>query len=600
MSSYRCAAAVIGSVFGFGFILGCNGYLPGEAAESVSQPSRGECTTKLTTVLIDQKGGVLKVPEDNPLFGARLQIPAGALTEPAWVTLSTGSDLTMQDAGLSQTLCVSIVDRSEEGRPVTLAKAAALILPYDAARIGHITTDRSRHLVIGEKTADAKPPLPMPGLTVVDEQHRLLAGEMHHPGRYLAITRGAGALAENPNLDVLFVVDNSGSMSPKQPAIAKHFGGFFKQVTRYSEPTFENCINYHIGITSTDVGRDAAGKGDDGQLQFQTCLQRAASLGSAKAQAVCQMYCSPGTKGLPPGDKFIARSTTLLTTTTPEDQERQFKCMAILGDAGSGEESPLESIHRTLERQRSMTPDKVNGEKFFREQGLTAMVILTDEDDCSIRDSKRSEFYTPTGACSSGDPGQPSCYNDTNARCRGVSLKCNSGDLLNASGKKNGCTSRPDFPMGSSILNPAKYYAEDLRTFITSSGGNNLGRTGKFGTLYLYGAWPLADADKDFETKIAFTLDVANPPPSNTLGKNAFCYDAMSLMTSEPILGHPQVRLNEFAREVNPAPTPMGSLPQITAASICKEAEREHLLDQLADAITKSPHPMACMKSLAP
>ncbi len=51
-------------------------------------------------------------------------------------------------------------------------------------------------------------------------------------------------------IDVLWVVDNSGSMEPRQNQLAENFAAFMTEFTR-------NAVDYRIGITSTDIFRDA-------------------------------------------------------------------------------------------------------------------------------------------------------------------------------------------------------------------------------------------------------------------------------------------------------------------------------------------------------
>lgn len=51
-------------------------------------------------------------------------------------------------------------------------------------------------------------------------------------------------------IDVLWVVDNSGSMAPRQENLARNFGSFINEFTK-------NSIDYRIAITTTDVFREA-------------------------------------------------------------------------------------------------------------------------------------------------------------------------------------------------------------------------------------------------------------------------------------------------------------------------------------------------------
>jgi hypothetical protein len=51
-------------------------------------------------------------------------------------------------------------------------------------------------------------------------------------------------------IDVLWVVDNSGSMAPRQENLARNFGAFIAEFAR-------NSIDYRIGVTTTDIFREA-------------------------------------------------------------------------------------------------------------------------------------------------------------------------------------------------------------------------------------------------------------------------------------------------------------------------------------------------------
>jgi len=51
-------------------------------------------------------------------------------------------------------------------------------------------------------------------------------------------------------IDVLWVMDNSGSMAPRQENLARNFGAFITEFTR-------NSIDYRIAITTTDIFKEA-------------------------------------------------------------------------------------------------------------------------------------------------------------------------------------------------------------------------------------------------------------------------------------------------------------------------------------------------------
>jgi len=55
-----------------------------------------------------------------------------------------------------------------------------------------------------------------------------------------------------PQVDVLWVVDNSSSMEAEQQALARNFGEFYKYMEQLVDPDAEEEV-FHIGVISTDV-----------------------------------------------------------------------------------------------------------------------------------------------------------------------------------------------------------------------------------------------------------------------------------------------------------------------------------------------------------
>lgn len=51
-------------------------------------------------------------------------------------------------------------------------------------------------------------------------------------------------------IDVLWIVDNSGSMAPRQENLARNFGSFISEFTK-------NSVDYRIAVTTTDIFREA-------------------------------------------------------------------------------------------------------------------------------------------------------------------------------------------------------------------------------------------------------------------------------------------------------------------------------------------------------
>jgi hypothetical protein len=164
-------------------------------------------------------------------------------------------------------------------------------------------------------------------------------------------------------LDVLFVVDDSGSMRQEQAALASGFDRF----TELLEDAEGRLPGLHIGVASSNVGtgpegsggEQCAGQGDDGVL---------------RVPEACPV--------LTDGSRFIrdvagaggARDINYTGTLA-----EQFSCMAQLGTAGCGFEQHFESMKRALSGQ------VLNGD-FLRPEASLAVLFVADEDDCSATD----------------------------------------------------------------------------------------------------------------------------------------------------------------------------------------------------------------------
>jgi hypothetical protein len=162
----------------------------------------------------------------------------------------------------------------------------------------------------------------------------------------------------NGKIDLLFVVDNSGSMGAEQVSLIANFESMLAPLQELPG----GLPSLHIGVISTDVGAGTAcNDGDDGALQTGTT----------------------GCAGLD-GRFIVDEDDGSGGRTQNYDGElgATFACMAELGTGGCGFEHPLESIRQALD------PEDVVNPGFLREDALLAIIILADEDDCSAFDGE--------------------------------------------------------------------------------------------------------------------------------------------------------------------------------------------------------------------
>ncbi len=166
----------------------------------------------------------------------------------------------------------------------------------------------------------------------------------------------------NRDLDILFVIDNSASMGEEQDSLAANFDRFVEVLS-----SIEGGLpNVHIGVVSTDLGagpygiEGCTGSGDNGVLQ-------------SSARGSCSVPSESWIRDVLAEDGTRSRNYN-------GDLSEVFSCIARLGDTGCGFEQPLEAMRRALNGSNAVN------QGFLRAQALLAVVIITDEDDCSTED----------------------------------------------------------------------------------------------------------------------------------------------------------------------------------------------------------------------
>jgi hypothetical protein len=176
------------------------------------------------------------------------------------------------------------------------------------------------------------------------------------------------AIPVSADIDILFVIDNSNSTADKQALFAANFPRFVQALDAFPS----GRPNLHIGVVSTSVGTGsdadfgtACAKrlpNDDGLLQNTP----RANGGSCPA----------------PSGRFIIdiKSGATRNQNYTGTLDQALPCIATLGTSGCGFEAQLEAMKRALDGSR------VENQGFIRQGAYLAIVILTDEDDCSVRD----------------------------------------------------------------------------------------------------------------------------------------------------------------------------------------------------------------------
>ena len=219
----------------------------------------------------------------------------------------------------------------------------------------------------------------------------------------------------NHQLDVLFVVDNSPSMLDKQASLAANFPRMIDVLGTLDD----GLPDLHIGVVTSDLGTSGSqtapapdigsgpgqchGSGDAGNLQQTPAMQA----------------------------RYLADGNY---TGALRDA---FGDLARVGDQGCGFEQHLGAMRHALD-------NNATNDGFLRDSANLAVVILADEDDCSVADSA---FFGPDD----GTLGPLQSF-----RCFRFGVQCDPDDPTNP-GDKTSCRPRTD-----SYLDGTAPYADFL------------------------------------------------------------------------------------------------------------------------------------------
>jgi hypothetical protein len=195
-------------------------------------------------------------------------------------------------------------------------------------------------------------------------------------------------------LDIIFMMDDSGSMKQEQENLQRNFPKFIKIL----QDIKGGLPDVHIGVVSSNVGAGNVLIPGNSACSFP---------GGDRGQ-----FKPPADSGLEDGAKFIraynnGTQVNIVGNGTIADT---FAKMANLGVNGCGYEHQLQSIRLAL--YEKYTPVNAG---FLRPNAYLAIIIITDEDDCS--GSPDTDFYV--------DGAYPTSEQQASLRCALVGHRCN-------------------------------------------------------------------------------------------------------------------------------------------------------------------------------
>jgi hypothetical protein len=309
-----------------------------------------------TSGMIGPAGGVVTSPS-----GAAVSVPAGALTAPAAIavavvplgTATAPAGLPALQAAVSP--ASDVVALTPHGQ--TFSTPVTVRIPFQQA-LAAGAGSQPLHLYTaapGGSWSEVTGARVVGAAVEADVAHfSFFIVGFEAPGQMLPESQGR-------KLDLLFMVDNSQSMTPLQQKLLQNFP-VLMQVLK-SLPG--GLPDIHIGVVSSDMG-------------------------AGQVTAIAQ--CTPGgnmgilqhtpriTGCTPPQDAYIAATQGEATKNYDGTIEDAFSCIAALGQGGCGYEHQLESVAVAL-GARGTAPAENAG--FLRPDAALAIVLITNEDDCS-------------------------------------------------------------------------------------------------------------------------------------------------------------------------------------------------------------------------
>jgi hypothetical protein len=230
----------------------------------------------------------------------------------------------------------------------------------------------------------------------------------------------------NRNLDIVFMIDDSSSMTPLQNKLTANF------------PVFMNVLkdlpgglpNVHIGVVSSSMG---AGRNET----VDHCPQG----GDAGMFHTRPLGATCGKASLNAGQSFISNVNGMANYAG--DIADVFSCIAALGDGGCGFEHQFASVLRALGADGQPAP--AANANFLRQDATLAVILITNEDDCSAPPD--SDLFDATSGLVSDPLGPLQSY-----RCNEFGHSC-------------GGHAPPRTPAGPTDLTGTCVSAEDGRLF---------------------------------------------------------------------------------------------------------------------------------------
>jgi hypothetical protein len=168
-------------------------------------------------------------------------------------------------------------------------------------------------------------------------------------------------------VDLLFVIDNSGSMADEQAKLIANFPGFAQEI----QETLGEVDSYHVGVTVTD---NFGLPFPDGVNSDAPECRTLGALVTSNANGNCGPFAE--------GQRYMTQMDELGTA---------FACAANVGDMGSGYEEVAGAMLAGIGPALNQTGACNAG--FIRDDALLVVVLISDENDDIESQGDAADWY---------------------------------------------------------------------------------------------------------------------------------------------------------------------------------------------------------------
>ncbi len=187
------------------------------------------------------------------------------------------------------------------------------------------------------------------------------------------------------DVDILFMIDNSPSMDQEQTGLARNFPKFISELQKIPGPTgAPELPNVRIAIVSSDMGAGGANS-------VNCSGQAGGDRGVFQVKPNCGLNVNTA--------RYLVSQDNGQTQNFMGNLSDVFGCMAALGTSGCGFEHQLQAPRIGLYALPGVSEQNKG---FLRPDAFLAIILITDEDDCSAQpDTNLFSYESPPGETAS-------------------------------------------------------------------------------------------------------------------------------------------------------------------------------------------------------